>query len=140
MPILDDRTDVLKEIVSRPIKSVDQITVIREIASVVISMSSEVFSLARTVKGENGNDDGLLGDVRRIRADVIQILKQIEELRCNAEKAKAKEEVDAKSTPFAKFVEWGVEHVLPSLATAAILAAVGFTIGVYLHLQIVPAP
>lgn len=139
MPILDDRTDVLKEIVARPIKPADQITVIREMASVVISMSGDVFSLMRMVRGENGNDDGLLGEVRRIRADVTQVLHQLSEAKQDAAKAESDAKDAKQNSKFSAFVNWLTDKVLPSLLTAFILAVVAFMIAVYLHLKIVPA-
>lgn len=139
MPILDDRTDVLKGMVTHPIKPAEQNVVIRELANVVISMSGDVFTVMRIVRGENGNDDGLLGEVRRVRESVADVLAALDEMRKATQKAEADAKDAKQHSKFSDLLNWLVDKVLPTLVTAAILAAAAFTVGVWLHLKIVSA-
>lgn len=137
MPTDDNRTDVLKNLLSKPITTADGPTLIREIANVVIGVSADVVTLMRMVRGDNGAD-GLLNQVRNIKTDVAYILQEIKEAKGEAQaaEAEAKKAQTAPST-FSKLVSWFADKVLPSLLTTVILIAVGLMFAAYLHLKLV---
>lgn len=140
MPIIDDRTDVLKNMISKRLTAPELPTVTRELANVVIGMSGDVFELMRILKGNNGSGGGLLKQVDDLQRDIKTVLNKLEETKAVANQAEQKAENATenatKDTPFAGFVKWLVDNVLPSLLSWAILGLIALGIATWLHLRI----
>lgn len=137
MTTSDERTDVLKSLVSKPVKAGDIPTITRELANVVISMSADVFVLTRIVRGEDGGNQGLVNQVRDIKDDVVEILAKMAALQKTTDEVKAAAAEAKTSSPFTRTVFWLVDRVLPSLLAAGIAFLIALGFAAYLHLKIV---
>ncbi len=136
MPLIDDRTDVLKNMISKRITEAELPTVTRELASVVIGVSGVVFELERILKGNNGSGNGLIQKVDNLQRDVTEILKKLGEVTTAASQAEQEADEAGSNTPFSRFVKWFTDKVLPSLLSWAILGLIALGIATWLHLRI----
>lgn len=140
MPTLNTRTDVLRNLVSKPITKAEEPTVVRELASVVIALSSDVFEVMRILKGNNGDGGGLIskvddvaGKVDDVGKDVKTLAGMVNEVESQADEAED-EAKDAKTnSPFTKFITWFADRVLPSLVTGVIVYIVILLVQHYEH-------
>lgn len=135
MSLTDDRTDVLKALVSKPLHAAELPTVTREMASLVITIYSEFFELTRIVKGNNGS--GLVAKMQSVETNVKDILEMVKQADTDAKTAKAAATEATTNSPFTRGLKWFADKVLPSLLSWIIIGAIGFTVAVALHIQLV---
>lgn len=136
MPILDDRTDVLKAMVSKPLTTASLPTVVRELSNVVLILSSDVFEIARLVKGDNGSGGGLVQQMHEMQRDVKAILTKLDETKAETDKAEEAAKSATVNTPFSRLVQWFCDKVLPGLITAVIMGGAALLVATWLHLKI----
>lgn len=131
----DERTDVLKNLISKPLTSASLPVVTRELASVMISVSAQTNELYQLVKGSNGS--GLLEQVRALRTDLQALLDRREEERAQEEDQEEAAKKPGNADYMRQGLKWFADKVLPTLVTTAILAFIAFQIAVSNHIHLV---